>query len=75
MENKVAASVGSACHSGSETVSGVLAGMGIGFGRATEAVRLSVGVFTTEEEVRYAAKALIRCWREVNASAQEELGR
>jgi cysteine desulfurase len=66
VEDDVAASVGSACHSGTGTVSGVLAAMGIGFERATGAVRLSVGVFTTEEEVRYAANALIRCWRETS---------
>ena len=60
----VAASVGSACHSDAGTVSGVLAAMGIGFERAAGAVRLSVGVFTTEEEVRHAAHALIRCWHE-----------
>jgi cysteine desulfurase len=60
----VAASVGSACHSDAGTVSGVLAAMGIGFERAAGAVRLSVGVFTTEEDVRRGALALIRCWRE-----------
>ena len=60
----VAASVGSACHSDAGTVSGVLAAMGIGFERAAGAVRLSVGVFTTEEEVRHAANTLIRCWHE-----------
>jgi cysteine desulfurase len=60
----VAASVGSACHSDAGTVSGVLAAMGIGFDRAAGALRLSVGVFTTEEEVRHAAHALIQCWHE-----------
>ena len=66
-ESDVAASVGSACHSGSATVSGVLAAMGIGFARAQGAVRLSVGVFTTDEEVRHAAHALARSWRELAA--------
>ncbi len=60
----VAASVGSACHSDAGTVSGVLAAMGIGFDRAAGALRLTVGVFTTEEEVRHAAHALIQCWHE-----------
>ena len=40
-------------------MSGVLAAMGIGFERAGGAVRLSVGIFTTEDEVRHAARALI----------------
>jgi cysteine desulfurase len=55
----VAASVGSACHSETGTVSGVLAAMGIGTERAAGAVRLSVGRYTTEEELRHAAGALI----------------
>lgn len=65
----VAASVGSACHAGNGTVSGVLAAMGIGFERAAGAVWLSVGIFTTEEEVRYAGEALIRCWRDISRTA------
>jgi cysteine desulfurase len=59
----VAASLGSACHAESEAVSGVLAAMGIGYERAVGAVRLSVGAYTTEEEVRHAGRALIEAWR------------
>lgn len=66
VKDDVAASVGSACHSNAGTVSGVLAAMGVDFARAVGAVRLSVGIFTTEEEVRYAANALVRCWRDSN---------
>jgi cysteine desulfurase len=62
----VAASVGSACHSETGTVSGVLAAMGVGIDRALGAVRLSVGTYTTEEEVRHAAIALIEQWRRMN---------
>jgi len=65
VDDDVAASVGSACHSGTSTVSGVLAAMGIDFKRATGAVRLSAGVFTTQEEIRHAARALIRRWSEL----------
>jgi len=65
-EDDVAASVGSACHSGTATVSGVLAAMGMGFARARGAVRLSVGVFTTDDEVHHAAAALIRSWRQLS---------
>lgn len=60
IESDIAASVGSACHAGSETASGVLAAMGIGNERALGALRLSVGVSTTEEEIRHAARALAR---------------
>jgi cysteine desulfurase len=64
-EADVAASLGSACHAESEAVSGVLAAMGIGYERAAGAVRLSVGAYTTEEEVRHAARALVDAWRAV----------
>ena len=60
VEDDVAASVGSACHAGSETASGVLAAMNIGNDRALGALRLSVGVSTTEAEIRHAARALTR---------------
>lgn len=69
VENDVAASVGSACHSDTGTVSGVLAAMGIGIERALGAVRLSVGLFTTEAEVHHAAQALIERWRELRSPA------
>jgi cysteine desulfurase len=59
----VAASVGSACHSQSEAVSGVLAAMGVESRRAMGAVRLSVGMFTTEDDIRRAAHALVGAWR------------
>jgi len=55
---RVAASVGSACHSDNDTVSGVLAAMGFDAGRAAGAVRLSVGWMTTPEEIEIAAAAL-----------------
>jgi cysteine desulfurase len=62
-EGDIAASVGSACHSGSETVSGVLGAMDMRVDRAIGAVRLSVGISTAEEEVRHAAQALIKGWK------------
>jgi cysteine desulfurase len=55
---RVAASVGSACHSEADAVSGVLAAMGCDAGRAAGAVRLSVGWMTTPEEIEAAAVAL-----------------
>jgi len=60
---EVAASVGSACHSEGDAVSGVLAAMGLGPERARGAVRLSVGLMTTEEEITRAAGALVAAWR------------
>jgi cysteine desulfurase len=59
----VAASVGSACHSEHDTVSGVLAAMGIESVRAAGAVRLSVGWMTTKDDLTRAATALIGAWR------------
>ncbi len=59
----VAASVGSACHSEHDEVSGVLAAMGIDAARAAGAVRLSVGRSTTDDEIGRAAEALIAAWR------------
>ena len=58
VDGRVAASVGSACHSDTDTVSGVLAAMGFDAQRAAGAVRLSVGWMTTPEEIEAAAAAL-----------------
>jgi len=58
VEGRVAASVGSACHSEADAVSGVLAAMGCDAARARGAVRLSVGWMTTPEEIEAAAAAL-----------------
>jgi len=55
---QVAASVGSACHSEADAVSGVLAAMGCDADRARGAVRLSVGWMTTPEEIEVAAMIL-----------------
>ena len=65
VEEQVAASVGSACHSESESVSGVLAAMGLNSQRAMGAVRLSVGRYTTEDEVAEAGVALIVGWKRI----------
>jgi cysteine desulfurase len=54
----VAASTGSACHSGRTEPSTVLTAMGIGRARALGAVRLSLGYDTTEADVDTAAGAL-----------------
>jgi cysteine desulfurase len=59
----VVASVGSACHSEHDAVSGVLAAMGLDAARAAGAVRLSVGRTTTGEDVHRAAHPLIAAWK------------
>jgi cysteine desulfurase len=60
---QVAASVGSACHEGDQqrtfTLSPVLQAMGVPVHLGRGAVRLSVGRFTTEDEIDRAAEALI----------------
>ena len=63
----VAASVGSACHSERDAVSGVLAAMGADAARAAGAVRLSVGRGTTPEDLDRAADALACAWRQMHA--------
>ncbi len=62
----VAASVGSACHSEHDAVSGVLAAMGVDAARAAGAVRLSVGRGTTVDEVERAAEALVCAWQQMH---------
>ncbi|WP_310451017.1 cysteine desulfurase family protein [Sulfuritalea sp.] len=62
---EVAASVGSACHSDADAVSGVLAAMGCSASRARGAVRLSVGFPTTGKDVDAAAACLVQAWRAV----------
>lgn len=61
----VAASVGSACHSEHDAVSGVLAAMGCDAARARGAVRFSTGWPTTEKDIEWAAEALIAAWRQL----------
>lgn len=58
----VAASVGSACHSEHDAVSGVLAAMGIDAARARGAVRLSVGRTTLVDDIDCAVAALVSAW-------------
>ncbi len=58
----VAASLGSACHSQHDAVSGVLAAMGINATRANGAVRLSVGRSTSTDDIDRAATTLVTSW-------------
>lgn len=56
---RIAASTGSACHSGTHTPSPVLRAMGLADDRALGAVRLSVGRWTTPDDIDRAAEALV----------------
>lgn len=55
---EVAASPGSACHSGSTEISPVLSAMGVAREYALGTIRLSLGKYTTEEEIDAMAGAL-----------------
>ena len=57
---EIAASTGSACHEGHVTLSPVLKAMGVSPEIGRGAVRLSVGRFTTEDEIDRAANAILR---------------
>ena len=57
---EAAASTGSACHEGKVSQSPVLCAMGVPPDRGRGALRLTVGRFTTEDEIDRAAAALIR---------------
>lgn len=59
----IAASTGSACHEGDEKPSGVLGAMGLAVERAMGAVRLSIGRWTTQEDVGKAAGLLVEAWK------------
>ncbi|WP_143217834.1 cysteine desulfurase family protein, partial [Acidithiobacillus ferrivorans] len=66
---EIAASTGSACHAGGQTVSDVLAAMSMPQEQALGALRLSLGRFTTEAEIDGAANALINAWRGLTSTA------
>ncbi|MFJ5723007.1 cysteine desulfurase family protein [Streptomyces sp. NPDC093149] len=56
---EIAASTGSACHSGTHTPSPVLTAMGLEPTRALGALRLSLGRWTTPKDIETAAAALV----------------
>ena len=67
LSNKVAISAGSACSSNSGRPSHVLKGMGLPHEITSSSIRVSVGRFTTEEEMRSAADILINAVRELRS--------
>jgi cysteine desulfurase len=62
---ELCASTGSACHSGSAGMSATLAAMGVTPEQARGTVRLSVGWFTSEEDMARAAELLIGAWEDL----------
>jgi len=60
MRHEVAASAGAACHSGDVTVSHVLAAMHLSLEWARGTIRLSVGRFTTVNEIDRAGEVIVR---------------
>jgi cysteine desulfurase len=69
---RIAASAGSACSTGSASASHVLIAMGLAVREAASSVRFSLGKFTTDEEIEYAVKVVPRVvehLREVAARA------
>jgi cysteine desulfurase len=59
---ELCASTGSACHSGSDNLSATLAAIGLSPQVAQGTVRLSVGRYTSEEDVDRAASLLLAAW-------------
>ena len=59
---ELCASTGSACHSGQVSMSPTLRAMGLTVAQARGTVRLSVGWYTTDDEIQRAANLLIDAW-------------
>jgi cysteine desulfurase len=55
---EIAASTGSACHEGVDSPSAVLTAMGLDATRASSALRLTLGRWTSEHEIHQAAKLI-----------------
>ncbi len=68
---EVAASTGSACHEGVDRPSPVLQAMGVSPDVALGALRLTLGLSTTREEIEAAAASLIRSIRSLRYSASD----
>ncbi|MFI6510307.1 cysteine desulfurase family protein [Streptosporangium sp. NPDC050855] len=67
---QVAAATGSACHTGDPEPSAVLTAMGMDRRRALSAIRLSLGRWSTEDQVRTAARLLAHSARRLRAGQE-----
>lgn len=65
---QIAASTGSACHEGSGELSGVLKEMNVDPSYGFGALRLSLGRYTTEQEIQLAAEYIINRVKELRTS-------
>lgn len=63
---EICASTGAACHSGSAAVSDTLQAIGIKPEVAAGSVRLSIGWYTSEEDIDRAASLLIAAWEDLH---------
>ncbi len=70
IHDKMAASTGSACHSGKLTPSAVLKSMGLSDEEALSSIRLSVGKDNTEEEIKKAAAIIAEAAGALRKKAQ-----
>lgn len=60
--HEVCASTGSACHSEMQSISTTLAAIHLDLDQASSTLRLSVGWYTSEEDVDFAANAITGAW-------------
>ncbi len=58
----IAAATGSACHATGDSASRVILAMGVSAENAIGSVRLTLGRGNREEDIEYAAKALVKAW-------------
>ncbi len=59
---EICASTGSACHSDMQSMSTTLRALGMTTEQANATLRLSVGWYTSEEDIDYAVNALVAAW-------------
>jgi len=64
--HEVCASTGSACHSEAQAMSSTLAAIGLNMEQADATIRLSVGWYTSQEDVDYSADAIVGAWESSN---------
>ncbi|MDW7683811.1 MAG: cysteine desulfurase family protein [Bacillota bacterium] len=69
---QIAASTGSACHHGEETMSPVLAAMGKSKSRGFGALRLSLGRETTRDEIKIAAELISKTLKNYKHEVNDE---
>jgi len=67
--SEIAASTGSACHTGSEAPAAALLAIGVPPAQALGPVRLSLGRYTTAGDVDFAARILAERWAELHSQS------